>query len=85
MGIIGTIVIGFLVGIIAKLVMPGHTPGGWVITLLLGLAGSVVAGYLGRAVGWYHEGQPAGFLASIVGAIILLALYRLIRGKAQIP
>lgn len=81
MSIIGAIFIGLIVGVIAKLLMPGRDPGGWIITILLGLGGSVVAGYLGRALGWYQDGQPAGFLASIVGAIIILAVYRLIRGK----
>jgi len=81
MSIIGAIFIGLIVGIIAKLLMPGRDPGGWIITILLGLGGSLVAGYLGRALGWYQDGQPVGFLASIVGAIILLALYRVIRGK----
>jgi uncharacterized membrane protein YeaQ/YmgE (transglycosylase-associated protein family) len=81
MSIIGAIFIGLIVGIIAKLLMPGRDPGGWIITILLGLGGSIVAGYLGRALGWYQEGQPVGFLASIVGAILILALYRLIRGK----
>jgi len=81
MSIIGAIFIGLIVGIIAKLLMPGRDPGGWIITILLGLGGSIVAGYLGRALGWYQEGEPVGFLASIVGAIIILAIYRLIRGK----
>ncbi len=79
MSIIATIFIGLLVGAIAKLLMPGRDPGGWIITILLGIAGSFVAGYLGRFLGWYQEGEPVGFLASIVGAIILLILYRLIR------
>jgi uncharacterized membrane protein YeaQ/YmgE (transglycosylase-associated protein family) len=81
MSIIGAIFIGLIVGIIAKLLMPGRDPGGWIITILLGLGGSLVAGYLGRALGWYQDGQPVGFLASIIGAILLLALYRVIRGK----
>ncbi len=82
MSIIATIFIGLLVGAIAKLLMPGRDPGGWIITILLGIAGSFVAGYLGRFLGWYQEGEPVGFLASIVGAIILLILYRLIRRPA---
>ncbi len=82
MGIIISIIIGLLVGVVAKLLMPGRDPGGWIITILLGLAGSVVAGFLGRSLGWYQEGQPAGFLASVIGAIILLALYRLIAKKS---
>ncbi len=72
-----SIIIGFVVGAIAKFFMPGKDPGGFIITILLGLAGSVIAGFLGRTVGWYKEGQPAGFIASILGAILLLYLYRL--------
>lgn len=81
MHIIGSIIIGLIVGALAKLLMPGRDPGGWIITILLGLAGSIVAGYLGRALGWYAEGEPVGFLASVFGAIILLALYRLVLGR----
>lgn len=82
MGIIASVFIGLLVGVVAKLLMPGRDPGGWIITILLGLAGSVVAGFLGRGLGWYQDGQPVGFLASVVGAIILLILYRLIAKKS---
>ena len=78
MHIIGTIIIGFIVGLIAKLLMPGRDPGGFIITTLLGIAGAVIAFYIGRAVGWYGPDDSAGFLASIVGAIILLALYRML-------
>ena len=78
MSIIGAIIIGLLVGIVAKLLTPGRDPGGWIITILIGLSGSFVAGFLARSMGWYQEGQPVGFLASVVGAIILLVLYRLI-------
>jgi uncharacterized membrane protein YeaQ/YmgE (transglycosylase-associated protein family) len=76
MGIIVTLVIGLVVGLIAKLLMPGKDPGGFIVTTLLGIAGAFVAKFLGQAVGWYHEGQSAGFIASVVGAIIRLALYR---------
>lgn len=78
MEIITMLVIGLLVGIIAKFLMPGDDPGGFIITTLLGIAGSFVAHYIGKAAGWYSEGQPAGFLASVVGAIVLLMLYRLL-------
>lgn len=81
MGIIATIFIGLLVGAVAKLLMPGRDPGGWIVTILLGLAGSFVAHFLGRGLGWYREGDPAGFIASVVGAIILLVLYRLVVKK----
>lgn len=77
MGIISAIIIGLIVGAIAKLLMPGRDPGGWIITLLLGLAGSVVATYLGQAMGLYRQGHPAGFIASVLGAMVLLFIYRL--------
>ncbi len=83
MHILWTIIIGLIVGAVAKLIMPGRDPGGWIITLILGLAGSFLGTFLGRAVGWYHEGQNAGFIASVVGAVILLFLYRLIVKKRQ--
>ncbi|HEY2121263.1 MAG TPA: GlsB/YeaQ/YmgE family stress response membrane protein [Candidatus Acidoferrum sp.] len=78
---IGTLIIGLLVGAIAKFLMPGKDPGGFIITILLGIAGSFVAGYLGRMLGWYQEGQSAGFIMSVVGAILLLFVYRLLSGK----
>jgi uncharacterized membrane protein YeaQ/YmgE (transglycosylase-associated protein family) len=78
MHIIWTIIIGFLAGLIAKLIMPGRDPGGFIITTLLGIIGAVVATYIGQAVGWYRAGQGAGFIGAIVGAIILLILYRLL-------
>ena len=81
MTIIWMIVVGLVIGAIAKLLMPGDDPGGIIVTILLGIAGSVVAGFLGQAVGWYGPGEAAGFIASIVGAIILLAIYRAIVGR----
>lgn len=81
MTIIATIFIGLIVGAIAKLLMPGRDPGGWIVTILLGIAGAFVAGFLGRGLGWYQDGQPVGFLASVVGAIILLVIYRMIRPR----
>jgi uncharacterized membrane protein YeaQ/YmgE (transglycosylase-associated protein family) len=79
--ILGTLVIGLVIGVIAKLLMPGKDPGGCIITMLLGIAGAFVAGYLGRAMGWYLPGQPAGFIASVIGAMLLLLIYRLIAGR----
>jgi len=76
--ILTTLIIGLLVGAVAKLLMPGKDPGGWIVTILLGIAGAFLAGYLGQAVGWYQPGQSAGFIASVVGAIVLLLLYRLL-------
>ncbi|HYG21343.1 MAG TPA: GlsB/YeaQ/YmgE family stress response membrane protein [Verrucomicrobiae bacterium] len=78
MEILWTILIGFVVGALAKFVMPGRDPGGFIITTLLGIAGAFVARYVGLGMGWYRETDAAGFLASVVGAIILLALYRLL-------
>ncbi len=81
MHLLWMIVVGLIVGALAKLIMPGRDPGGIIVTMLLGIAGSVVAGLIGRAVGWYSEGQSAGFIASVVGAIVILAIYRLIIGR----
>ena len=81
MHVLWMIIVGLIVGALAKLIMPGRDPGGIIVTMLLGIAGSVVAGLIGRAVGWYSAGQPAGFIASIIGAIIILAIYRLIIGR----
>ena len=77
MEILSWIVFGLIVGVLAKLVMPGHDPGGFIVTVLLGIAGAFLGGWVGQAIGLYRPGQPAGWLMSIVGAIILLALYRM--------
>jgi len=82
MHLLWMLIVGLIVGALAKLVMPGHDPGGIIVTMLLGVAGSVVAGLIGRAIGWYSEGQPAGFITSIIGAVVLLAIYRLIIGRS---
>ena len=79
MHIIGTIIIGFFAGLIAKMLMPGRDPGGFIITALLGIAGAFVAKYIGVAMNWYQPGDPAGFIASVVGAILILAVYHLVR------
>jgi uncharacterized membrane protein YeaQ/YmgE (transglycosylase-associated protein family) len=76
--LIWTLVIGLIIGVVAKLLMPGRDPGGCIITMLIGIAGSFVASYLGQKMGWYEQGQPAGFIASVIGAMLLLLLYRLI-------
>jgi uncharacterized membrane protein YeaQ/YmgE (transglycosylase-associated protein family) len=83
-GIIGWIIIGGIAGLIAKLLMPGRDPGGCIITILLGIAGALIAGWIGHAVGWYKTGEGAGFVAAIVGAIILLVIYRLIAGRRRV-
>lgn len=74
-------IIGLIVGAIAKFIMPGKDPGGIIITMLLGIAGSFVATWIGQAVGWYRQDQGAGFIASVIGAIILLAIYHMFRRR----
>jgi uncharacterized membrane protein YeaQ/YmgE (transglycosylase-associated protein family) len=83
MSFLGMIIVGLIVGALAKLLMPGRDPGGMLVTMLLGIAGSIFAGLLGRGVGWYTAGEPAGFLASIIGAVILLAAYRAMIGRGR--
>ena len=85
MHIIWILLIGLVVGGLAKLVMPGKDPGGTIITILLGVAGAVVAHVIGRAAGWYASDEPAGFLASIIGAVILLAGYRFVVARNHGP
>jgi len=81
LNLLWTIIIGFIAGAVAKFVMPGKDPGGFLITTGLGIGGALVATYLGRFIGWYQEGQSAGFIAAVVGALIVLIVYRLIRRK----
>ncbi|MEC5214832.1 putative membrane protein YeaQ/YmgE (transglycosylase-associated protein family) [Polaromonas sp. CG_9.5] len=81
MSIIWTILIGFIVGIVAKFMMPGRDPAGFFITAIIGIVGSIIATYLGRFMGFYQVGESAGFIAAIVGAIILLFLYRMVTGR----
>jgi len=83
MGIIWTIVLGFVIGVIAKLIHPGKENMGFIITVLLGIAGSFLAGVIGQFVGWYKAGQGAGFIASVIVAIILLVIYGKIKGKSS--
>ncbi len=79
------IIIGLVVGAIAKLLMPGKDPGGFIVTILIGIVGALIAGFLGRSLGWYAEGEPAGFIASVVGAILLLIVYRLFtKGRTSV-
>ena len=77
MGILSWILFGLIVGVIAKLLMPGRDPGGFIITILLGIAGALIGGFIGRAMGFYDANEGAGWLMSILGAIVLLALYRM--------
>jgi len=85
MTVIGWIVFGLIVGALAKLVMPGRDPGGIIVTMLLGIAGSMLGGFIGRAAGWYGPGQAAGFLMSFLGAVVLLVLYRMIVRRRTTP
>ena len=81
MHILWMLIIGLVIGALAKAVMPGKDPGGIIVTMLIGVAGSFIAGMLGRSMGWYREGEGAGFIAAILGAVILLAGYRLVTGR----
>ena len=84
MSIIWAIIIGFLVGLVAKFLMPGRDPGGFIVTTLLGIVGALVATFLGQALGLYAAGQAAGFIGSVVGAIVVLFLYHLVRGRRPV-
>ena len=83
MGILGWVLFGLVVGIVAKLLMPGRDPGGFIITTLLGIVGAVIGGFLGRSLGLYGPGEPAGFLMATLGAVVLLFLYRMLRRPAR--
>ena len=75
-GILGWIVFGLVIGALAKLLMPGRDPGGMVVTMVLGIAGALVGGFVGRLLGWYAPGEPAGFVMALIGAVLLLFIYR---------
>ncbi len=80
MGIIGTIVVGLIVGALARFLLPGEQKMGWILTGVLGVAGSLAAGFVGQALGWYQAGQGAGWIASVVGAVVLLFVVQKVRG-----
>lgn len=82
MGIIGTIIVGAIVGALARWLMPGEQKMGWILTILLGIGGSMAAGFVGQAIGWYHAGQGAGWIASVLGAIALLWVVGKVRAKS---
>jgi uncharacterized membrane protein YeaQ/YmgE (transglycosylase-associated protein family) len=84
MSIIWAIIIGFIVGLVAKFLMPGRDPGGFIVTTLLGIVGALVATFLGQAMGLYAAGQSAGFIASVIGAIVVLAIYHMVRGRRRV-
>jgi uncharacterized membrane protein YeaQ/YmgE (transglycosylase-associated protein family) len=83
MGIIGTIVVGLIVGALARLVMPGDQKLGWIMTILVGIGGSLLAGFVGQALGWYAVGQGAGWIASVLGAVVLLFVVGKLRGGSS--
>ncbi len=83
LGVLGWILFGLVVGVVAKLLMPGRDPGGFLITIGLGIAGALIAGWIGRAIGWYGPNEGAGFIMAVVGAVLLLLLYRAIRGRRR--
>ena len=83
-GILGWIVFGLVVGAIAKLVMPGRDPGGVFVTILLGIVGAVLGGWMGRTIGMYGPNEPAGFVMALIGAVVLLALYRMAMGRKRV-
>ena len=83
LGWIGWIIFGLIVGIVGKFLMPGRDPGGFIVTILLGIAGALLGGFVGRALGFYEEGEPAGFIMAVIGAIILLAIYRAVVGRRR--
>lgn len=85
MGLIGWIVFGLVIGVLAKLVMPGRDPGGMIVTVLIGIVGASLGGLLGRALGLYRADEPAGFLMALIGAVLLLWVYRMVTGRRAQP
>ena len=81
MGLLGTIVVGLIVGAIARFILPGEQKMGWILTILLGIGGSMAAGFIGQALGWYKAGEGAGWIASVVGALVLLFVVQKLRSK----
>ena len=83
-GILGWIVFGLIVGAVAKLLMPGRDPGGFIVTTLLGIAGALIGGFIGRALGLYGPEDPAGFVMALIGAVVLLVMYRMVVGRRTV-
>lgn len=83
MSVLIWILFGLIVGVVAKFLMPGRDPGGFIVTTILGIVGAVVGGFMGRAMGLYREGEPAGFIMAVLGAVILLALYRMLARRPR--
>lgn len=84
MSIIGWMLFGLIVGVVAKLLMPGRDPGGMIVTILLGIGGALVGGFLGRVLGWYGDGDPVGFIMAVIGAMTLLFAYRKLNGSSRV-
>ena len=83
MSVIGWILFGLVVGVVGKFLMPGRDPGGFIVTILLGIAGALLGGFIGQSLGFYREGEPAGFIMAVIGSIVLLLLYRLFVGRRE--
>jgi uncharacterized membrane protein YeaQ/YmgE (transglycosylase-associated protein family) len=84
MSIVGWILFGLIVGVVAKLLMPGRDPGGMIVTILLGITGALIGGFIGRGLGWYGESDPVGFIMAVIGSILVLFVYRKIRGSSSV-
>jgi len=84
MSILGWILFGLIVGVVAKLIMPGPDPGGMIVTIFLGIVGALIGGFIGRMLGWYGEGDPVGFIMVVIGAIVVLFGYRKISSTSQV-
>ncbi len=84
MSIIGWILFGLVVGVVAKLLMPGRDPGGMIVTILLGIVGALIGGFIGRLLGWYGESDPVGFIMAVIGAILVLFAYRKVSGPSSV-
>lgn len=84
MSIIGWILFGLIVGVVAKLLMPGRDPGGMIVTILLGIVGALIGGFIGRVLGWYGDSDPVGFIMAVMGAILVLFAYRKISGPSRV-
>ena len=82
MGFLGWIILGAVAGILGKFLMPGKDPGGFIVTILLGIAGALLAGFIGQAVGFYKEGEGAGWIAATLGAVVLLFIYRMVKSRS---
>ena len=83
MAIVGWIVFGLIVGVVAKVLTPGPDPGGWILTMVLGIAGALLGGFIGRGIGWYRDDEPVEFLMAVLGAVLILVVRRKIAGRTR--